>query len=764
MGRDLSKLFLALLIGALVVVLSVGAGASVAGGGATAATEPTTRSSDSLSSPLAEKQDALRAVGLQKLASGQIPAGTKVAQIAKGQYVQLAREGEDSIWTVLGEFGGSGPLHNQIPKPDRSVDNTTIWTADFNQPYYKDLLFDDAAGQNSMRNFYKEQSSNRYTVNGDVTNWVQVPNNEAFYGNNGCGSIVCSDTWKFVNDSVDAWAATMSTTQANAYLARFDVWDRYDTDGDGNFNEPDGYIDHFQSIHAGMGEEVGGGAQGANAIWSHRWYAYYPGSPAGPDGAGPHGFQGVRIGTTNYWIGDYTIEPENGGVGVFSHEFAHDLGLPDEYDTSGNTGGAENSTAWWTLMSQGSYGTQTDDLGSSPTHMSAWDKFQLGWLNYEVAQAGQKSEHKLGPAEYNTKQAQGVFVLLPDKDVTRNVGPPFAGSNFYYSGAANDLTTEMSRSVTLPAGPVTLSAKVRYNIEVGFDFAYLEVNGNKVPTSLSNSSVDPNGIDGHSSNNWVTLTASLSSFANQTVTIGFGYFTDGGVQGATGAFPAGISIDEIAITGLSTDGAESDAGWSYTTNGDTGFHVTTGSEQFSYFNAYLAENRQYTGYDDSLRLGPYNFGFPSMPNKVEHFPYQDGVLIWYWDSSYDDNNVGDHPGAGLILPIDSHPQILHWSDSGAVMRPRLQAYDATFTLQPTDAITVHNPAGGAATSVPSQPGVSVFDDLQSWWVSGDPGDAPGNGRYQAEWNSVNVPKTGTQIRIQSETKGGFTQIEVRPSK
>ena len=758
------KQFLALRIGALGVVLSGGAGASVAGGGATAATEPTTRSSDSLSSPLAEKQDALRAVGLQKLASGQIPAGTKVAQIAKGQYVQLAREGEDSIWTVLGEFGGSGPLHNQIPKPDRSVDNTTIWTADFNQPYYKDLLFDDAAGQNSMRNFYKEQSSNRYTVNGDVTNWVQVPNNEAFYGNNGCGSIVCSDTWKFVNDSVDAWAATMSTTQANAYLARFDVWDRYDTDGDGNFNEPDGYIDHFQSIHAGMGEEVGGGAQGANAIWSHRWYAYYPGSPAGPDGAGPHGFQGVRIGTTNYWIGDYTIEPENGGVGVFSHEFAHDLGLPDEYDTSGNTGGAENSTAWWTLMSQGSYGTQTDDLGSSPTHMSAWDKFQLGWLNYEVAQAGQKSEHKLGPAEYNTKQAQGVFVLLPDKDVTRNVGPPFAGSNFYYSGAANDLTTEMSRSVTLPAGPVTLSAKVRYNIEVGFDFAYLEVNGNKVPTSLSNSSVDPNGIDGHSSNNWVTLTASLSSFANQTVTIGFGYFTDGGVQGATGAFPAGISIDEIAITGLSTDGAESDAGWSYTTNGDTGFHVTTGSEQFSYFNAYLAENRQYTGYDDSLRLGPYNFGFPSMPNKVEHFPYQDGVLIWYWDSSYDDNNVGDHPGAGLILPIDSHPQILHWSDSGAVMRPRLQAYDATFTLQPTDAITVHNPAGGAATSVPSQPGVSVFDDLQSWWVSGDPGDAPGNGRYQAEWNSVNVPKTGTQIRIQSETKGGFTQIEVRPSK
>ena len=60
--------------------------------------------------------------------------------------------------------------------------------------------------------------------------------------------------------------------EIDAYLSQFDVWDRYDYDGDGNFNEPDGYIDHFQAVHAGEGEETGGGAQGADAIWSHRWY------------------------------------------------------------------------------------------------------------------------------------------------------------------------------------------------------------------------------------------------------------------------------------------------------------------------------------------------------------------------------------------------------------------------------------------------------------------------------------------------------------
>ena len=54
----------------------------------------------------------------------------------------------------------------------------------------------------------------------------------------------------------------MTTAEINDYLSQFDVWDRYDMDGDGNFNEPDGYIDHFQAVHAGEGEETGGGAQG----------------------------------------------------------------------------------------------------------------------------------------------------------------------------------------------------------------------------------------------------------------------------------------------------------------------------------------------------------------------------------------------------------------------------------------------------------------------------------------------------------------------
>ncbi len=53
------------------------------------------------------------------------------------------------------------------------------------------------------------------------------------------------------------WPPGRTDAQINADLKSFDQWDRYDFDGDGNFNEPDGYIDHFQIVHAG-GDQADG--------------------------------------------------------------------------------------------------------------------------------------------------------------------------------------------------------------------------------------------------------------------------------------------------------------------------------------------------------------------------------------------------------------------------------------------------------------------------------------------------------------------------
>ncbi len=60
---------------------------------------------------------------------------------------------------------------------------------------------------------------------------------------------------------------------------------------------------------------------------------------------------------------------------------------------------------------------------------------------------------------------------------------------------------------------------------------------------------------------------------------------------------------------------------------------------------YLVENRTYGGYDDTLRTGPYNFGWANTtPDWVERFPYQNGMLVWLVDhGEFDDNNASDPP-------------------------------------------------------------------------------------------------------------------------
>jgi len=715
----------------LIVMMLVVAMVPAAGAASDRSTDPNSAAKqDNLSHPKGEEQAALREAALEAKLLGKTSGNTH--EVAKGQFVELAREGEDSIWTVLGEF--SDLAHNTIPEPDRNVDNSTIWTEDFSETHFEDLLFSEASGAISMRNFYIELSSNRYTVNGDVTDWVSVPGNAASYNDDLGGPAV----WGFVNDSVDAWyadmlAAGMTPAQIGDYLESFDEWDRYDYNGNGNFDEPDGYIDHFQSVHAGMGEEVGGGILGVDAIWSHRWYSYY--AADGPDGTGPHDFGGIQVGDSGYWIGDYTIEPENGGVGVFAHEFGHDLGLPDLYDTAGG----ENSTGFWTLMSSGSYGNDgTEDIGSKPIHMGAWEKFQLGWLNYEVAFAGAKSEHKLGPAATNTRQAQGLFVVLPQKPVTEHIADPYEGSYFYFSGSANNLRNQMTKAFTLGAGS-TLAAKVNYGIEEGYDFANVIVSTDNgvtwqtLPTNLSNSTVEANGIEGFSSG-WVDLTANLPA---GNVLLGFRYTSDGGVN------YDGFMIDNIQISGSALDGAETDTGWT-----NTGFRRTTGTEDKLYSQYYLAEFRQYHGFDNSLNTGPYNFGFlNTLPNWVEHFPYQDGLLISLWDTSQANNNTSQHPGRGLILPIDAHPTALIRPVTNTPWRARVQTFDSTFSLEQTQAITLN--VNGVPRTHPSLAGVSVFNDSTDFW---DPSTPLAN---------VITPNTGTTIRIKSiSAQGGFMQVAV----
>ena len=742
-ARAARRLLLPLAIATLVTAtMAPAVGASAPRDGVAPDGQVTPAKNDNKPDPLSTKQAELKKLAVEAELNGKAPG--KVKEVAKGQYVQLALEGTGMIWTVQGEF--SDLPHNSIAEPDRTVNNTTLWVPDFSKAHMDGLLYDRTPGANSMANYYLEQSSGRYTVAGEATDWIPVGNHLTYNDNPD------SNVWLFIRDTVDGWyneqiAAGKTPAQINEYLSQFDKRDRYDYNGNGNFDEPDGYIDTFQSVHSGEGEEAGGGALGSEAIWSHSWYAFS--NLMGIAGPAFNKLGGIQIGNSDFWVGKYTIQPENGGVGVFTHEYGHDLGLPDLYDTSGG----ENGTGFWTLMSSGSWmGDGTTDIGSKSSHMGAWEKFQLGWLNYQVAHAGKTATFKLGPMEANTKQAQGLFVILPKKTVVSNIGAPFDGTYYYYSGAGDNLDNFMYKSYNLAAGS-TLSAMVKYNIELDWDYAYLVYSTDNgaswtpIQTNLS-TTTDPNGqnkgfgITGISSG-WVDLTANLPE---GNVLLGFRYWTDAN----TGGF--GFMADDINVTGSATDGAETAAGWTYEPT--TGFHVTTGTESALFNQYYVAEYRQYKGYDSTLKTGPYFFGYmnnPALVNYVDHFPYQDGLLINYWDTSQKNNQTRRHPGAGLLLPIDAHFKALR-NINGAVWRNRIQSYDSTFTLDKTDALNnLH--VNSVLSPVPSLQAVPVFDDRTLYY---DPANPQG---------SVMNPNTGTQIRITSiSAQDSFMQVEVRAAK
>jgi immune inhibitor A len=731
--------------------------------------QPVEQHAHDLDGPLSQTQKAQRQEALNQVLAGKAEVqkrhGSKVVELKgkKGdtKYVELGREKTDRIFTILVEFGDKtdpryggtpGPLHNQIAEPDRKKDNSTDWKEDYNRQHYEDLYFGTGKNVESVKKYFETQSSGRYSIEGEVSDWVKVPYNEARYGSNKCVPDNCA--WYVVQDGVNAWvdqqkAAGRTDAQIRADLAQYDQWDRYDHDGDGNFNEPDGYIDHFQIVHAGEDESAGGGAQGEDAIWAHRWYAF--GTDAGATGPEFNKLGGAQIGDTGIWVGDYTIQPENGGLGVFAHEYAHDLGLPDAYDTAGG----ENSSGFWTLMSSGSWlGRGKDAIGDLPGDMSAWDKLQLGWLNYDIAKAGVKSAHKLGLAEYNTKHRQAVVVTLPDKPVTTEVVTPAQGTMQWWSGSANNLRNTLTRSVDLTGkSSAGLTLDGWYDIEANYDFLYAEVStdgganftaldgtvdGRPIPRDGSDKPVLTGSVDG-----WKKLSYSLDDYAGQKIQFRFRYQTDGGVA------LKGFAADRITLTAdgavLFADDAESaDAGW--TANG---FSRIGASFTKDYKQYYIAENRQYVSYDTSLKTGPYNFGFlgTDRPDWVEHFQYQNGLLIWKWDTSQVDNNTSRHPGVGLALPVDSHPAALKWSD-GTLMRNRIQAYDATFSTYGTDGMTLHK--SGVKTKIKPSKGVSVFNDhTNTYWDPANPG------------GSVRVTDTNTKIKITKEAKDGSTiEIEV----
>jgi immune inhibitor A len=354
----------------------------------------------------------------------------------------------------------SGPLHNEIVLGPR--DNNTFWLDDFTPEVYDELYFGvgpDAGvivdhpnlGQMDLRgltvaNYFLEQSEGLFKPEGFVyPRWLQAAHSEGWYG---------ADSCETGSHNVRARDLVMETVDLlNADDAEF-PWQDFDADGDG-------VVDNFTVIHAGLGQEAGGGGQGDFSIWSHAASVDYLACTA------------VSVGCPDrdIRVGSYSMDPENFDVGVGAEEFGHAaFGLPDIYTTD-----YQLSVSNWAIMEAGAWNGPL--AGMQPAPFPGWFRYVVGWwdpveVNYDDpamhAKIGQLSLRPPG-REY------GMKINVPPRE---EFIPNLAGDGKGWHTDIPDLGFAFAWSefdLTAATGPVIFSFDTWFAIEYLWDYGFFEV-------------------------------------------------------------------------------------------------------------------------------------------------------------------------------------------------------------------------------------------------------------------------------------------------
>ncbi|HEX5578198.1 MAG TPA: immune inhibitor A domain-containing protein, partial [Candidatus Limnocylindria bacterium] len=531
----------------------------------------------------------------------------------------------------------------------------------------------------------------------------------------------------------------------------YDIEDQGDLDGDGNVFEPDGVIDHFVIVHAGAGEEGGGGEQGVYAVWSH--------SSVVDPSTGGHTIPGTDVKVFNY-----IAQPEDAGVGVFAHEYGHDLGLPDWYDTSG---AGDSDVEFWDLMSTGSHSGPI--FQSMPAHMGLWDKFVLGWANPKIFNPGDSAQSvQLGQTSRTPRGTKdGIRVNLPLKVIA--LASPHSGSNMWWSNNdQNWADVKTTRTVEVPDGSdVRFWMWNNYVIEFDsggvWDAGFVEVSTDGGDTwsqlvvrddtdTVVTTNQDGHGrlqdygglenaLSGDTGGEWRHDYVDLTPYAGTTIQLRLRYATDAGFL-ANGWFADDFSLTDDG-TDVWTDDVESGAGdWTtslgtFAGTSGAGWQINDGVFEFGQY--YLAEWRNFDGFDEGLKY-TYDSDYLRFDNgewSVQRVAYNaPGMLVWYRDIQYGNQNwvtanefAGPSSGSkGGLLLVDSHFDPLRRTGEAAVkdtstldnIQSRPQASNAAFTTHPTYPFTecLESPVDSYqlyCTDFAAQPGVRKFTDAKGWY-------------------------------------------------
>lgn len=283
---------------------------------------------------------------------------------------------------------------------------------DFHETEVARVLFDGPAPRGTLSDAYEEMSRGAFTVAGDVFPWVRTSNTMAHVVGSESGFGDDANLGDYLVESVDLVDPDVD----------FSAYDNDGPDGIPDSGDDDGIVDAvvFEFL------EVAGSC-GGPSIWPHRsgmrWRTG-TGEPYQTDDPSAHPEKDVI--EIDGYITQGVTDCTGGALqdaGVITHEYGHVLGLPDFYhwvDRSAGPRGRRWVLGCWGLMAAGSWGCGEVEADGElrepfgPTHMSAWSKSDLGWVDLVDPGEVWNEEIVLEPI-----QMSGTGLRIPLDDVER---------------------------------------------------------------------------------------------------------------------------------------------------------------------------------------------------------------------------------------------------------------------------------------------------------------------------------------------------------
>ena len=661
--------------------------------------------------------------------------------IALAMGLGICSPGVNAYAQGTGEFSNALPVVQKTHKTEKFVGKPLIILMDFpdykhtdldtkesfrinsfkgsetTPSFYEKIFFGDETYETSngdkhmtVNKYFKEESGGTYEFKGKVVGWYTADKNAAYYGGNANGV-----------DGNDQVTSRELVTEAvekaskDVDLSEFDVEDKWDLDCDGNYNEPDGIIDSVVVIHAGMGEEWGGGSLGGNSIWPFRWgYGMFGHNVDNLSSEYKNSLIEYNPKSTDktgksYYVEDFTVFEQDLPIDLFNHEFGHVLGLPDLYSYDGANPPVDN----WSIMG-GSY--TGNPIGSEPVSYGAYCK---EFLQNDFLKRGRTSNWQNSKTvNLNNIDQKGFDIVLDqasikgtNKDTVRIDLPPMQGepvavppegTKCFFSGTGDEIENYMisKQSIDLSStNSPKLSFKTWYDIDEGYDFASVQVRETgskdwvtiKDDTGLTTDKVDPWvessdpasikyrnpgwGFTGKSST-WKDVSFDLSKFAGKKIDLRFRFRTDDNTPAK------GIYFDDVKIMSgtdkIFADNAENETMFNF-----DGFKIDDGKREYNHY--YLLEWRGSGANTDVDK------GLDTISIYSKGLSYETGLVVWYINEKYTgsvlDQDCDTHPGEVAVGVVDSdqNPIMYKYSDGSSKIakdREEYQLRDAAFSLRP----------------------------------------------------------------------------------